>query len=372
MSAARRRGGGGGAAADLAAAAPPWLLARLIVVGGYVAAAVAADRLRAGRPRPIQLRQGLFAWDGAWYRDIAAKGYDALPHEALRFFPLFPLLGRAVSVLALGRTGFGLVVVANVAALAAGVLLYRLVTHETGDRVAARRAAWLLALAPPAFVLAFAYAEALYLVCAIGVFLALRRKQWWWAAVLGAAAGATRPLGVALVLPAMIEVLCDGRPTLRSADGAGRVAAVVGPGVGLGAFLLWAGSFAPLRVQEQLRGDLVDPFTRIGRSISDLFGSQRLGDGLHAPFALALVLLVVACFWLLPASYGAYSAVVVAVALAAGNLNSLERYGLNAFPLVIALALLVRRPLAEQVTVVLSGAMLAALCALAWVGAYVP
>ena len=41
-----------------------------------------------------------------------------------------------------------------------------------------------------------------------------------------------------------------------------------------------------------------------------------------------------------PVCYGAYATVVLVAALSADNLNSLERYGLNAFPLVLTLAVL--------------------------------
>ena len=50
---------------------------------------------------PIQVGQGLHAWDAAFYVDIARGGYDAVGTDGLRFFPLFPLLARA----ARARTG---------------------------------------------------------------------------------------------------------------------------------------------------------------------------------------------------------------------------------------------------------------------------
>jgi len=63
---------------------------------------------------------------------------------------------------------------------------------------------------------------------------------------------------------------------------------------------------------------------------------------------------------------------VLAAALGTENLNSLERYGLNAFPLVIALALLCRRGEAETVTKVILAGGVIALASMAWMGAYVP
>ena len=52
--------------------------------------------------------------------------------------------------------------------------------------------------------------------------------------------------------------------------------------------------------------------------------------------------------------------------------TSLERYGLNAFPLALTLAVLLKREQLERVVLMgLAGGMVA-LSALAWTGAYVP
>ena len=110
----------------------------------------------------------------------------------------------------------------------------------------------------------------------------------------------------------------------------------------------------------------------MGRAIGDLFGSQRFLDGLHAPFAIVLVVLVVLCIRWLPPSYAAYAAIVVLSALSATNLNSLERYGLNAFPVVIAMAMLARRWRIERPTLVVSSVLMVAMCSAAWLGRYVP
>ena len=109
--------GRGGVAAlldDLRAVLLPWLTTRVLVATGYVVAVAVADRLTPGSD-PTALGEGLMAWDGTWYREIAQHGYHALPDEGLRFFPLFPLLGKGLGVLTAGRVDGVLVVVDNVA-----------------------------------------------------------------------------------------------------------------------------------------------------------------------------------------------------------------------------------------------------------------
>ena len=97
-----------------------------------------SDEVRPARAVVVHtVGDGLFAWDGAWYADIASHGYGALSRDALRFFPGFPLLGRLVGIVAGDRVA--LVVIANVAALVAAMLLYRLVRWERGDAALATR-----------------------------------------------------------------------------------------------------------------------------------------------------------------------------------------------------------------------------------------
>jgi hypothetical protein len=363
---------------DLREVVPPWITARLLVLAGFVVAYAVADTL-VPDARPAQLDEGLLSWDGTFYRDIADHGYEGLLDAPVRFFPLYPLLGRYLGVV-LGRVDVALILVSNLAALVLAVLTRRLVLHEQGrDREAmalADRAVWLMMLVPPAFVLVFGYAEALLLAAAVGLFLALRREQWWWAAGLGVVAALTRPIGLFLVLPALIEVGRGLRDAPRS-SWPGRAAAVAGPPLGTAIYLLWAervvGDWqAPFRAQEGFRGDLVDPVTRLVRGVQDLTGSETFGDGLHLPFAVVIIVLTALTFRYWPASYGAYAAAVVLVSLSADNLNSLERYGLNAFPIILTLAVLVARPRAERVALALCGGGLVAFTALALLGALVP
>jgi hypothetical protein len=345
------------------------------VLVAYATAKVASDHLNPGSPRPLALRQGLFAWDGAFYRDIAEKGYRALPAEAVRFFPLYPLAGRVLGWVLGGATAAALLIIANGSALVALVLVRRLAEREVGHAYA-DGSAWWVAVWPAAFVLVFAYAEALYLVLALLVLLWLRSRRWLPAAAAGVLAALTRPVGVLLALAAAVEA-ARGWSAATARERVRRVVAVAAPIAGLVSFLVYSaflptGWRGPLREQQALRGHTVEPITRTLRAIHDLVRSGHLTDGLHAPFAVVLIVLVVLAFRWLPVSLALYSAAVVALALAADNLNSLERYGLNAVPLMVVLAIATRRWRVEQPALIVSGGMLVAITTLAWLGAYVP
>jgi hypothetical protein len=361
-----------GVASELRAALPGWVAARVIVVAAWFASRWWIDHRRNG-VRPDASRFGLFAWDGVFYGNIAHHGYALEERGALRFFPLYPLLGRFLDYVTRIGTDAAVLIIANGSALVAGVLIYRLTCMECDHRTA-KRAALLFALVPPAFVLTFAYAEALFVALAAFTFLGLRRERWWLAAIGGFLAALTRPTGVFLALAGAMEA-GRGLRSKRVDELPGRVVAVLAPLAGAATYVWWVGrEFGdwqlPLSVQNDLRGDLANPIIRVGEAANDLLHFDK--HGLHFPFAIALIVLAVVVFQRLPASYGLFSAAIVVTSLAAENLNSIERYGLNAFPLVMALAILVPSRFAERATVLVCSAGLFGLCTLAWIGIYVP
>ncbi len=368
----RRRLGGAGEAAVAS-----WLVARVAVGLGFLAAHGAVDALRPGSP-PLALRQGLVAWDGAFYRDIATIGYSELPEEALRFFPLFPLLGRWLGTLLPGGATTGLVVVANASALVAGWLLHRLVVHEGGSEDRAATAVWLVALLPASSVLVLAYTEGLFLALTLGAFLALRRGRWGAVAALGLLVGLCRPSGVLLALPVLIEA-ARGLRTLRWPGLLTRAAAVAAAPVGTGLYLLWVGDrfgdpLIPLRTQGtgDLRGRWVDPVSRILDAVADAPSEGFLGEALHLPWIALFGLLAVVVGRRLPAPYTAYTAAVLVLAVSAESLGSFERYALVAFPLAMVAADLLRQPRLVRVVLVVSSAALAVFTAMTLLMVFVP
>jgi hypothetical protein len=82
--------------------------------------------------------------------------------------------------------------------------------------------------------------------------------------------------------------------------------------------------------------------------------------------------LAVVAFRRWPASYGALSVAVLAVALTSKNLDSLERYGLGAFPLVLALSTLLTTAWLERTWLALSAVALEGYAVLALLNKYVP
>lgn len=352
-----------------AAALAAWIEARLYVAAAFLVTFSILDRL--GPPAPeAPVGDGLLAWDGRWFEAIAADGYGGASDPALRFFPLWPLLGRVLGGLTGIDEGLVLVVLANAAALTAGVLLHRLVVAETGDLDLARRAVRLLALAPPSFVLVLGYSEAMYITLVVAAFLLVRQRAWWAAAGAGYLAGLTRPVGVLLMLPVIHEVIAD-----RAQRRPGALAAAVAPAAGAATFLVWAGlalddATAPIDRQQELRG-WSEPVSRLFRAAyRGIRGDE--GELFHLLAAAIAVGLTAVAVRRLGRHMALYCGANVLVILAADNLNSLERYCLVVFPLVIAAAVLSRDRRIDGWAFTASAAGMVALTALALGGAYVP
>lgn len=362
--------------ADLRVAVVPWLVSRVLVVGALYASRRVYDDL--GRlPRPIQLGQGLFAWDGAFYRAIAEHGYRGAGRASLRFFPLVPMLARGLGWVMLGHTAAALIVLANVATFLFLASLHRLVGRETGDPALARRSVWFAALFPVASVLVLGYAESVAMLLAVWMFLALRSRRFWWAALAGVAAGLCRPVGVLLVIPAAIEAW-RGFGATGTRDRIARIAAVCSPAVGVVAFLAWVGAEfgdAGLPISEQnratLRGGFQDPVTRSFDAVSDVF-HHHYSSIVHLAWAAGFVVLLVVVARRLPASYSWYCAASILVALSAKNLDSLERYVMSSFPFVIGLAFLAEREEGERVVLVLGAVAMTGYAAAFFLGVAAP
>lgn len=148
----------------------------------------------------------LSMWDGFWYRRIAETGYPpTLPvdHQGLvqfnewAFYPLYPMSVRAV----MRVLGTGWPLTASFVAMACGavavLVMYGLVRHQAGHRLAL----WTVALFtffPSAAVLQLTYTEAMAALLLVSSLWCLQRRQYLPGAPLTLLLGLTRPIGVPL------------------------------------------------------------------------------------------------------------------------------------------------------------------------------
>lgn len=326
-----------------------------IVLVAYVAGPLIADSTVPPyhiRPDNIVLDTLGSRWDTGFYLSIADEGYryEGVPLPSVAFFPLFPVLIRAVTPL-VGDSLLAGLLVANVALLGATMLLYRLVQDEWGVAVA-DRAVWYLLIFPTAFFGSAIYSESLFLLTAIGALYLARKGHWGFAAVLGILAALTRLVGLLIAPMLLAEWWMQHR---RPGPGQPSWRALLAPAlVPLGtvayiAYLWWVfgdplafahaqaawgrGLSSPLTVLAEL---LRSPAEGWGAAL--LAGSLPLDNWIDLAFSLLFLVLGVVLLVQRRWSEGLFVVLGTLVPLHSGLLMSQRRYAWVLFPAFILLA----------------------------------
>ncbi|WP_406374258.1 hypothetical protein [Streptomyces sp. NBC_00647] len=222
--------------AQLRFAAPALLAYAAVRLTGLVALAFWAHRRHHGVWPILATR-----WDADWYLGIADHGYarqlgTAFDANNLAFFPLYPVLVKAVAALTPGsRATTGLVIAVVCSFLAAwGV-------HAVGSHLHGRRVGVLLtvlwAALPVGLVQWMGYTESLFTAFAAWALYAVLTGRLLWAASLASLAGLTRPTGVAVGAAVALTALLS----LRRGFSARALAAAALAPAGWLAYVGWVG-----------------------------------------------------------------------------------------------------------------------------------
>jgi hypothetical protein len=309
----------------------------------------------------------LASWDGWWYQQIAAHGYDpqlvpipgatgpiTLEGNSAAFFPLYPALMRLTSeVTGLGLYGAGLLV-SVVAALAAALGIYAVI-ERLGGRRAGLAAAGLWAVWPGSGVEWAVYSDSLYVALAVWACHAVLSRRWLTAGLLTCVAGLNRPTAVALIAAVAVAAVLALR---HRRDGILRpVTAMAVAPLGLLAYLGWVGHrMGDYGGYFRLQSDAWAHEWDYGRHTLDVLTSVPVGhsDYLSAwPFAdligVGVVLLALALLLLLirlrpPAVLMVYTVLTLVLVLGSQQIfGNVSRYLLPLFPLFFPFALALRR-----------------------------
>lgn len=198
---------------------PRWLWLPLLIftvtrLGVLLIAYLAVPLLLdATSPPPYHLRGtenillDVFAsrWDTGFYISIVEEGYkfQGVPLPSVAFFPLLPLLMKAITPL-VGDAAIAGILVSNVALLGTAVFFYRLVAEHWSERVA-DRAVWYLLIFPLAFYGSAIYTESLFLLMTIAAYYFARRGQWRYSIPFAIAATLCRLVGLIIVPMLLLE-----------------------------------------------------------------------------------------------------------------------------------------------------------------------
>ncbi|HZR41563.1 MAG TPA: mannosyltransferase family protein [Ktedonobacteraceae bacterium] len=155
-----------------------------------------------------------YHWDVDRYLTIATKGYQTLEYAA--FFPLYPAIVHAFSVLLHLDVLLAGMTISNLAFLGTLIVLYRLVEMEF-DREMAKRCVLYLSIFPTALFFFAAYNESLFLFLMLLCFYSLRQSKWWLAGIFGGLATLTRSIGLFLAIVFVYEFARQNLPRFQQA-----------------------------------------------------------------------------------------------------------------------------------------------------------
>jgi len=313
-------------------------------------------RLFEGAPLLERLFLHWARWDGLWYVHISNNGYEWPNSEA--FYPLYPMLMRAVAPLTGGNTAIAGVALSTCFFLAAVALVYYLVSLDFSPRVALWTTVFLSTF-PTAFFFQAAYVDALLLLLVAACLLFSRLDRWALAGIVGFFATLTRSTGILLLVPMAVFYLQQRQWRPRGIDR--RALWFLLPPAGIAVWLayLWQATgdpFASFAAESHWGRHLTVPFVAVYRGLGEtLWQFERVVLQGHWDYGwihdyLAVFILIgwVALVWAgwrrLPPAYTAFCIALLVVSLCFPGsdraLFSLPRLMLTAFPLFIVTALL--------------------------------
>ena len=153
----------------------------------------------------------LLRWDSVWYANIINEGYkyngNDLVQQPVAFYPLYPLITKALTIFTGINSLLALLVVANVAGVLSVLALFKYVRHDYNDEIAYLTVAF-LSFFPTSFYMSAGYAESLALFLILCFFLLLKQEQYIFAAVFAGLTFATRSTGIVLLPVIAWELWC--------------------------------------------------------------------------------------------------------------------------------------------------------------------
>jgi Mannosyltransferase (PIG-V) len=306
-------------------------------------------------------------WDAFHFLRIADRGYlpPELPCCDQAFFPAYPFAIRAAGAVTGGNLVVAGLLVTQLAASAAVVLLW-LVAVQPGSRaeggwggrrpaaaVVGRTAVLLLAVTPFGLFLSSVYSEALFLAAALAAWLAGLRRRWWWAGAGAALAAGTRINGLflaaALAVMYLAQLRADGRRRPR-----GDAAALALPVLVVAAYVTYlharTGSWNDWLLAQQLswQRETAWPWQGLAAGWRHLLAApshdlviSRAADLLTAVGGIALTVVLA---WRRRWAEAVFVGLSVGVLVSSNMLVSTPRYALTWFPAYLMAARWAARP----------------------------
>ncbi len=279
-------------------------------------------------------------WDSVFYLDIAWKGYS-FPNQA--FFPLFPLLISLLNKLGLSIdiSAFFLSQLFSLTAIIGFYLLGRKVLSEQQ----AQQAILMFICFPTVFFINAAYTEGLFLSLAIFSYYFFEKKKYYLSAIAGGLASATRVVGLAAGSQFLFVKSPRQRYLYMGISSIGIVVYMLYLQLTFHDPLIFIHS-QKMWTQPHGYPRLMLPFEQVFTYPYQLLTDTRVAKTpiLFVDWSLSLIFIALSIqVWKrLGPRYGLYSLLVVLIPLLSGNIMSMSRFVLTAFPVFLVLPLIIR------------------------------
>jgi hypothetical protein len=270
------------------------------------------------------------------------------------FYPLYSALCSLVSEVLRIDVVDAMLLVANLAAVTAVLLLFKLVRERFGDRNALATVA-MISFFPSSVFLSAGYTESLTLLLMVSFFLALARERFFAAALLAGLAVATRSSGIAL-FPVLLWELWRCRSPRRFLIEAVPLSIIAIAGLWL--YIAYLGfvfghPMAFADGQAAFHENTTLPARLLSALMLEPFGKMDLTDmrpaGFDQWFTLIFIALIVYS-WFAGIGRGMTLFAVIVLALpyltlsgGPAGFTSMARFNIVSFPLFVAMALLTDR-----------------------------
>lgn len=305
-------------------------------------------------------------WDAPHYLELAEHGYTNQGERGLFivFLPLYPWVVRVVAWL-VGDFHYAALLVSTAASLTLGWVLYRVTERELGAEVAGRTVL-LMFVFPTSYVLHIAYTESLFIALAVGSMYAARQGRWKMAGLLGMGAALTRVNGAILFPVLLLEAWLQRREGGSPLRRVWPVLLVPG-GVLIYLCVNYAVYGDPLQFlqiqREHWHKQLAPPWQGLWSAFKTIghheaWSAQMLGVQEVSFAALAIAATLASARWL-RATYTLWMAANTLLFVSTGFLQSVPRYCLTLFPMMMLAARACRSTPAWTLLVVASSLLLA-------------
>jgi hypothetical protein len=272
-------------------------------------------------------------YDTKHYIQIAKYGYVQKTDAA--FFPLYPLIIRAVERVTKISYAWTSIIISWAALCLAAIVLFKWIELEL-NKLNQKMSPWfamgVIAIFPTAFFFGMPYTESLFLLLNVAALYTFRKGYFLPAAAFAALSALTHDQGVLLVIFFSMDFWLSKKHDYK------KIIPIVGCILGLAIFMLFLkihyGSFFEFLTAEKSWGRLR------GNFILNLIKSFR---PFYTWYVGVSLLGLYAVYKYLGTSYFVYSLIFTLLPLTTGSFDSLNRLEVSVVPLFLGLAILINK-----------------------------